>query len=85
MLASGGGLLGCRLLEPLLTKLPKALVAALGVACFLVLLPAALSRGRTSRSRPMAIVGVALAVLASMALRAFGDGLDLARALAPGE
>lgn len=75
LLALAGAGLACRFAGPLLPPYGKMLVSGLGMAIFLVFLPAWLA-GRTASSGRSEGLGLALAMALSIFLRALGSGSD---------
>ena len=75
-----GGLLVCRVLEPLLQTRERMIVSGLGVACFLVFLPTVLwaRRDEPAQSRGLALgLGLTFGLALSVLLRGLNSGVDL--------
>ena len=80
VLVAGELFLLCRVIEPLLDTRGRMLTSGLGVAVYLILLPAWLQqagqRGRQDSWR-LAGAGLVIAILSGYSLRAFNSGVDL--------
>ena len=70
----------CRVVEPLLDTRGRMLVAGLGVACFLILLPALIARrdGVTANTRGLTLgFGLTIGLSLSILFRALNSGSDI--------
>ena len=80
LVALGELMIVCRVLEPMLDTRNRMLVAGLGVACFLLLLPVLVTRrdAEASKSRGLALgIGLTVALSLSILFRVLNSGTDI--------